>query len=168
MPCRAGHPQASRARVVARERHAFEGSSGNWRVRRRLRGRRATSTEGWATVMPPMNDPRRAETCVPECAPSPQAGAEGGDPMRGDAGAHAALLGTLLGIFPEARVLTEREEILHERPAQRDPTRSWWRQHHWYGRWNFYPGAFRFRGGRSSRGNDIDATRRRSAARRSP
>jgi len=83
-----------------------------------------------------------------------------------DAASSDPLLGTLLALFPDARVLSRRERIVHERPIDRDLSRAPWRQLLWYGRPNFVPFAFRFRGDRLSRGTDRHAVRRRAAGKR--
>ena len=86
---------------------------------------------------------------------------------RGEVGARPdALVTTLLGVFPDERVLSSRERILHERPTRHGVTQPSWHAYSLYGIWTIPWGAFREREGRSSRGDDSGAARRRSAARR--
>jgi hypothetical protein len=76
-----------------------------------------------------------------------------------------ALVTALLGVFPDARVLSSREQRLHERPTQRTVTRPSWYLHSLYGIWTIPWGGFRDRES-PFRGTESHAARRRSPGQR--
>jgi len=77
-----------------------------------------------------------------------------------------ALLSALLGVFPDARVLSSRERVLHSRPTLHVPARPSWYLAPTYGIWAMLWDAFHERHVRSSRGAEARAARRRSPGRR--
>jgi hypothetical protein len=77
-----------------------------------------------------------------------------------------AVLSTLLGVFPDARVLSSRERIHHDRPTRHIPSRPSWYLAPTYGIWAVLWDAFHKRHVRASRGAEARAARRRSPGRR--
>jgi len=77
-----------------------------------------------------------------------------------------AVLPTLLGLFPDARVLSSRERVLHDRPTQQVPSRPSWYLAPTYGIWTVLWDAYHERRVRSLRGADSRAARRRAPGRR--
>ena len=77
-----------------------------------------------------------------------------------------AVLSTLLGVFPDARVLSSRERVLHDRPTRRVSSRPSWYLAPTYGIWTVLWDAYHERRVRSLRGADARAARRRAPGRR--
>jgi hypothetical protein len=76
------------------------------------------------------------------------------------------VLAQLLGVFPDARVLSSRERVLHDRPTRHVPSRPSWYSAPTYGIWALLWDAYHERRVRSLRGADARAARRRAPGRR--
>jgi hypothetical protein len=83
-----------------------------------------------------------------------------------DETAPEVILSMLLGEFPDARVLSSRERVLHSRPTHRVPSRPSWYLAPTYGIWTVLWDAYHERRVRSLRGADARAARRRAPGRR--
>lgn len=77
-----------------------------------------------------------------------------------------AALSLLLGVFPDARVLSSRERVLHDRPTRHVPSRPSWYSASTYEIWALLWDAYHERRVRSLRGADVRAARRRAPGRR--
>jgi hypothetical protein len=92
--------------------------------------------------------------------------AAGPETTAADGSAPDAVLSTLLGVFPDARVLSSRERVLHSRPTLHVPSRPSWYLAPAYGIWTLLWDAYHERRVRSLRGADGRAARRRAPGRR--